>query len=260
MHGIPQNIIDRIQKLINLKEGAEAVNSLAEAENASARLQEMLLKYNLSIEDVKKSKVEQKAEIEDKWVPIYADKRESFWIPKLYWAIARNNLCYASFSERAVWIVGEKHNVELVLYIAEQMVNKIRIAEKFSWKNYDKENRNNPVAEKRGTYRRGFFEGAALGIDQRLQREREEMEAEANKMALMIISKEKVVNDYMEEKYWAPAKQRRKEALESEDNTNTKKKSRKIKIRKGPRELSSNDGYKNGYDSGLAMNINKGLN
>jgi hypothetical protein len=166
MEQIDPKIIEKIQKLLNLKEGAEAVGNLHEAENAAARVQDYLLRYNLDLETVKKSKIEQKAEMESITINCSdkQDKRESNWVPKLYVAIATNNLCKIFTYDQQVRILGHKVNVQMVAYIAEQMIAKIRIAEKFTWKEYE----NSPLEpwgerEKRGTFRRGFFEGAAYG-------------------------------------------------------------------------------------------------
>jgi hypothetical protein len=257
-------IIEKIQKLLNLKEGAEAVGSVFEAENAASRLQEMLMRYNLDLESVKASKIEQKAEMFDDiiWLHDKADKREADWVPKLYYAIARNNLCRAYPYKTHIHIIGEKHQVMLVQYIAEQLISKIRIAEKLAWNIYDKKCIKDLLhewqREKRGTYRRGFFQGAAHGIDQRLERDREEMEHTHNPFAVMIINKRKVVDDYMDEKYYKPH-QEREDAMSDEDKAKRDKRNNKLAKRKGPKGISSADGWRNGYDAGLQMDVNKGL-
>lgn len=261
---IPQNILDRVQKLINLKEGAEAVGSLAEAENAAARLQDLVMKYNLDLEEVKKSQIEKRAEMFDEWVDLSSkqDKKESFWVPKLYAAIARSNFCKVFPNQRGIWIIGEKHNAELVLYISEQMISKVRIAAKLAWKKYEQENKDNWQAEKRGTFIRGFLAGACSGIEQKLYREKQEMSQEGNPYAVMIVNRDKVVQDYFYEKYTKPVQeaQEKMRELEKEQGANgKKKKEKKIKLRKGPRKIGSNDGWRSGYDAGLEMNINKGL-
>lgn len=260
---LPEDLISKIQKLINLKEGAEAIGSLAEAENAATRLQQLLMKHNLDLETVRAHQINKKAEMFDQWVDLRdkADKRESFWVPKLYGAIARNNLCFVNVSEHGVWIVGEKHNAAMVMYIAEQLIAKIRIIEKSAWKIYEAAplERAWGQKEKRGTWRRGFYAGAAQGIDQKLKREAQEMQQENNPFAVMIVNRAKTVNDYLEEKYWKPAEERA-EAMTDKERKKAERETRKLMKRKGPREISSNDGYRSGYDTGLKINIDKGLN
>lgn len=263
---IDQKIIDKIQKLLNLAEGAEAVGSMAEAENAASKVQALLMQYNLDIETVKASKIQARAEFFDGYVNLSdkQDKRESFWVPKLFNAIARHNFCKCFPRQQGVYIVGEKSQVELVLYIAEQMVAKVRIAEKYAWKIYDAKPEGRwDIKEKRGTYRRGFFEGACHGIDQRLARDKRAMEHTFNPFAIMIVKKEKEVQDYWNEHYLKPAEEKLKqmEAQEEQDRINgvKPKKEKAIKPRKGPRGLGSNAGWREGYDAGLVMDINKGI-
>jgi hypothetical protein len=265
MEQIDQKIIDKIQKLLNLKEGAEAVGNYHEAENAAARVSEFLLKYNLDLETVQKSTIEKKADMTDICIDTsqMADKRESGWVPKLYVAIARNNLCEIfTFTDKEVRIFGHKTNVMMVAYIAEQMIAKIRIAEKLSWKDYEEDG----GYEKRGTFRRGFFDGATAGIYTRLRRQKEEMtKGDDNPFAIMVINKEKELNDYMIEQGWRSSpeeieeyKRKQKELMADPNYKPPKpKKSRPLK---GPKGLSSNDGWHSGYEAGKNMDINKGMN
>jgi hypothetical protein len=193
-------IIEKIQKLINLEEGARSVGSLHEAENAAARLQEFLMKYNLDMETVKAATIEKKAEMDNIVIECdeKQDKRESNWVPTLYIAIANNNLCTIYTNGTKVRIFGHKINVSIVAYIAEQMIAKIRIAEKMSWASYEKAN---PDGEKRGTFRRGFFKGAGIGIGVRLRQQRRDMMQDTNPYAVMIVHKEQEVRGYIDEFY-----------------------------------------------------------
>jgi rRNA processing protein Krr1/Pno1 len=263
MGNVPQNIIDKIHKLLNLKEGAEAVGSLAEAENAAAKLQDLLMKYNLDLAEVRKAKQEERFEMHDDWVYMgdKADKRESTWVTMLCAAIARNSMCRVSVHDWHIHIIGEKNNVQLILYICDQMIEKVRIAEKFAWKIHDAQ----PDfygKEKRGTFRRGFYQGACHGIDQRLRRQREEQMQAANPFAVMIVNQVKVVEDYWIEKYVKPweeqVKQRQQQDEEDERNGKKKKKTKEVKVR-DKKGISSTQGWRTGYDAGLEMEINKGV-
>lgn len=288
---IDQSIIDKIQKLINLKEGAEAVGSLHEAENAGARLQQFLMKYNLDLDEVKKSKIEAKAEMDKVGLDVsdMQDKRESNWVPELYKAVAENMLCYVIVSNTYIRVMGHKHNVQLVLYIAEQLVAKVRIAEKAAWTQYDGD-------EKRGTFRRGFLKGCGIGIRERLEQEKRNMQREKdnNPMALMIVNKEKELDEYLYElgyktrprtpeqeiehlqyweKVWAkeaeeerlrleamtPKELEKYKAQQARDEARNNKRWQKEYNKKGPKGLSSNDGYSAGKEAGARMDINKGL-
>jgi uncharacterized protein DUF2786 len=259
MEQIPQNIIEKIQKLLNLKEGAEAVNSLAEAENASAKLQALLMKYNLDLNQVASQNIANRAKVDIEEVywdtSQYTKKSESFWIPRLFTGVARNNLCKVWWSRGnfVVNIIGHSHNLALVQYICEQLIAKIRIAEGHAWKTY---NRDNPYGEKRGTFRRGFLEGAAIGIENRLEDEYYKMQTnhDNNPYAVMIVSKKKELDDWLKKKY-PPPPTRTPEELEELK----KLKPKKFKLPKGPRQNSSRDGWHLGKEAGEKMEINKGV-
>lgn len=269
MQQVPQNIIEKIQKLLNLKEGAEAVNSLAEAENAASKLQDLLMKWNLDLDQVKSATIASKAKINIEEVYINTEGKtkhsESFWIPKLYAGVARNNLCTVWWSQGKfdLVIVGHSHNIALVEYICDQLIDKIRIAEKYAWKTYNNENRLDDEKEKRGTWRRGFLEGAAFGIDARLTKDFQEMqEHNNNPYALMIVDKRKEVRDWLYEKYPFLDPNNRPIIKDDEPSEEDKKKKRpkKIKYKKGPRQNSSSHGWHSGYKAGTNMEINKGVN
>ena len=272
------NIIAKIQKLINLQEGAEAVGSYAEAENAAARVQDILMKYNLDLETVKGSTIRTRAEFFDGWIGLKdkAGKSESFWVPKLYTAIGNNNLCRVTTYTDGIMILGRKEQVDLVLYISEQMISKIRIAEKFAWKEYIGE-------EKRGTFRRGFFDGATVGINSRLSKD---MQPDSNPYAVMIISRKTELDNYsmygtidpneielikkqrqQEYQDFLEEQKKQKEMLSklSPEELRAWKKAHKepktkYRYSKGPKGLSSNDGYTVGKAAGEKMSINKGMN
>lgn len=277
MNDLLQSVIAKIQKLMNLKEGAEAVGSIHEAENAAMRVQELLMRYNLDLETVQATSIQIKAEFFDGWIELgdKQGKSESFWVPKLYSAIANNNLCRAIFDNTSVRILGRKDQVELVLYIADQMISKVRIAEKYSWAEYTGE-------EKRGTFRRGFYSGAVIGINSRLRNENTKSD---NPYAVMIVSRESELDLYemwgtldpeiIKRKEMAVAQRQRdfQEAYEKEQRMLATLSEKELKewkkahkgpkfkysYSKGPRGLSSNDGYVNGKIAGEKMSINRGM-
>lgn len=275
MEQIPQNIIEKIQKLLNLKEGAEAVGSLAEAENAAAKMQDLLMKWNLDLNQVKSASIAAKAKISIEEVFVDTSKKtkksESFWVPRLYVGVARNNLCkvwWGGAGEFYVNIIGHSHNIALVEYICDQLIDKIRIAEKFAWKDYYKENEGNSWSEKRGTFRRGFLEGASIGITKRLDAEYENMQNHNdNPYALMIVNKKQEVEEWYREEYNVAAYEAEREQerirwnnLTQAERDAERKKMPKIKMRKGPRQNSSSHGWDAGYEAGQSMEINKGVN
>lgn len=279
---VPQNIIDKAQKALNLKEGAEAVGNVNEAAAAAKILHDILMKWSLDIETVKASKVAQKANIEEVKFETPSDKRETNWITKLYQAVAENSMCKILYTmEHEIRIVGHTESVAFVAYACEQLVAKIRIAEKLCWNAYTGE-------EKRGTYRRGFFNGAVAGIWSKLQEAMYAASQNAfdNPYAVMVNKHESELKEWMYENgymrrppteeqlkkmqedrqkrsdEWAEKwnKMTDKEKKEHEKAMNKLMKGgRKQRERKGPRGITSRDGLQQGVITGRAININKAV-
>lgn len=232
-----ENVIAKIQKLINLKEGAEAIGNIHEAENAALRIQEFLFKHNLSMEDVENAEIKEKIRmvVTEFDLNPHQAKTEAEWLFKLFGSIANHYLCKAIRTRHGIIkndqgvmkILGDTNNVAIVIYTVEQLISKIHIAEKMSWKNY-------LGPEKRNTYKRGFLIGAVQGIDAKLSEQERQMTQENNSMALMVINKKK----------------------ELEAFTLTKFNNIKYSRASG---ISSQDGSIHGYAAGYKMNINKGV-
>lgn len=267
---IPEGIFKKLQALFNLQEGATAIGSLEEAETAGLMAQKLLMKYNLSADEVSHHKIAQKAKMTNESIQTgeMGDKREGDWITKLYTGVATSNLCKVSTTRGFVRIFGHEINVALVLYICEQMTDKIRIVEKMAFKKYETTGGN----EKRGTFRRGFFEGAAVGVTTKLREEKQEMAT--NEFAVMIISKEAEVQEYLYELYpylrpeTQEERQKRSDEYAAKINAMTDKerkaheksiKGKPVKYLKGPKKLKSTQGWQQGYEAGKKLSINKGV-
>lgn len=265
MEQIPNDLLAKIQKIINFQESSEAIGNKEQVETAAHQLQKLLMKHNLDLDQVKAQSIASKVNVSIEAVWINTEEKtkhsESAWIQKLYMSVARNNLCKVLWTsgQYMVNIVGHSHNVALVNYICDQLIDKIRITEKLAWKHYF----NQPSAyEKRGTFRRGFLEGATYGIGSRLDREYNTMaNHDDNPFGIVIRDKSKEVNEWLWDKYpWMKPGYVDPDADEEPSDEDIKKKRpKKIKIRKGPRGNSSRHGWNIGYDIGGKLAINKGM-
>lgn len=271
MEKIPDDILEKIQKIINYKESSEAIGNQEQVEVASLSLQKLLMKHNLSLDAITEASIEKRVRVNVEEVYINTEPltkhSESFWIPKLYAGVARNNLCrvWCKNASFRVNIIGHSHNIALVEYICDQLIAKIRMSEKFAWKQYESQNKDNLWAEKRGTFRRGFLEGCAVGITNRLEDEYWKMEHgyDNNPLAVMIVSKKAEINEFLYTKYpsMRPGYINPNPPEPSVELTPTGrvKKEKKYKPLKGPRKNSSTDGWFAGREAGKVMEINKGV-
>ena len=229
---IENNILERIQKLLNLQKGAEAVGSLHEAELAAVRVHELLLKYNLDIADVtgfvkpEASKIDRFDERD-----IVNPKNEGQWIHALYHILCRHNFCRLVIINRGdlkyASLIGTKVNVESVKFLGDQLENRIRLAEKDAW-------RRNLSSEKRNAFRRGFFIGAVRGIDDQLILKKREEEAFNNKVTALVISNKDKLDKFMNDEF------------------------HNLKNGK-PTRVSASNGMGMGYEKGRSMSINNGI-
>jgi hypothetical protein len=189
-----QTILEKLRKLKNLQEGAAAVGSIQEAANAAARFQEILLKHNLSEEEVMRHSVERKLEMVNGILDCsqYRIMRKNVWADKMIPAIANTCMCrvvnLSGTTKKS--ILGEKQNVEAAFYMIEQMISKTVIACQLSWDKYTGD-------EGRGIYWNGFLSGCTDAIIARLMAEETRHVAENKEMGLMVINKRDLATKYM---------------------------------------------------------------
>ena len=87
------SILKRLKKLQKLYEGAKAINSEAEAQNAAAKIQAILTQYNLSMADLdgvteeRKSDITEDNSLTDKW----QKKAGGSWDQLLLYSICKYN-------------------------------------------------------------------------------------------------------------------------------------------------------------------------
>lgn len=226
-------ILEKVQKLLRLQHGAEAIGSLHEAELAAQKAQDLLLKYNLELADVTgfvKPDANDIRRFDE--TGIVNPKNEGKWIHSLFSVLCRHNFCRlivrtSKYMDDYAILIGTKDNVEVVKFLADQLSNRIRIAEKNAWKA-------NTSDEKRNAFRRGFFLGAVRGIDQQLELKRlADIQANVKVTTLVHVQDNKI-----------------KEFIQKEFDNLSKGRSSRV---------SATNGYAMGKETGRSMNINRGV-
>lgn len=228
---VPESILNKIKKLLNHADSATKIGSLAEAEVAAAKANELLMQYNLSIDKV--DRLEKKPQIEEQIISPdnLFPKNEGKWMIDLWNTISKYNFCKIITINGGMggfYFIGQKHNKEITQYIVEQLEVKIRELARESFRNYI-------GPEKRGTFIRGFLSGAVTGIYHKLKAEREKIkEAQNNEMTALILVKDADLIEFVEK-----------------NHTN---------LRPGrSTSLSSRSGRELGYEAGKGLSINKGV-
>lgn len=233
---IPQDLLDKLNKLKNLQEGAVSVGSLAEAENAGAKYQDLLLKWNLSEEDVRNSSIEQKVQMLEESFDTKTQFawRASDWVHRLLKTVARTSMCDVIIMGNGITnVLGEKQNVALVIYFTEQLISKITIAYRAAWINYNGD-------ENSKLFRRSFLTGAVDAISSRLYNElskaKKESQLHKTGLEIVLVKKGEMTKKYMDEQH---------------------PHSRTVRARSG--STGSISGYMQGKEAGGKMGLNKGV-
>lgn len=221
------SILSKLKKLQRLYEGVKAINSEAEAQNAAAKIQNLLTQYNLSmvdleaaVDDEPKTNVTEE-KLDDSW----QRKCGGFWDQLLLYGICKYNFCYAIvsgphtlrinrngkmvFEKRHKYIViGEPQNIEVVKWLFNVLAGQLyRLALK-RYEEYREDDRQAVMrlfmGEKkmhRGTFLRSYLAGAAKGVQDKLREERErELQAQVQVNAL-VLRHDQQLNDYVAENY-----------------------------------------------------------
>lgn len=222
------SILSKLKKLQRLYEGAKAINSEAEAQNAAIKIQNLLTQYNLSMADLEAvPDNEQKTNVtEERLGSDWWRKCGGAWDQVLISGICKYNYCYAITSQNVRYrinrngkevrektqkyiIIGEPQNVEVVKWLFNILADQLY---KLALKRYQEYLNDDGQAvmrvfhgRKSGCtvvrFLRSYLTGAALGVKAKLREERErERQAQVQVSALVLRTDQKI-NDYVAEKF-----------------------------------------------------------
>lgn len=193
-----------------------------EAAAAAAKVQELLLKYNLEIADLEVGG--QKAEE----VGVVKLEYNARWMPHLLHIVAKHNFC-TTVTRRGrrdnVHLIGRKSNIEIVQYLYASLVAQL----KTMCESDTKVKNFRSTAQIRG-FKKGWFLGAVAAIDDRLSKAQEVIE---KNNALVLYNLREEANDYLKKNYNLVARRSR------------------INF--------SNEGYGKGYQGGKRALMNPGV-
>lgn len=221
-------IKSRIEKMLRKAESAKEIGSLHEAEVFAKTANKLLMEYNLSMSDINLG--EKKQSIDDVGLELKYSKSDGDWMVRLYHTVSKFNLCKVIKIGQSTKIVilGEKHNVDLVLFMCSQLVHSIKSLCSQRWKDYD-------GPEKKNTFKRAYYIGAVNGIHDKLEQQQKELEREMVGVTALVKTNEVAISEKVNEMF------------------------SKLKTGKA-RRLSGQDGAFLGYQDGKNMQLNKGIN
>lgn len=226
-----EDIKEKISKLIAKEESAREIGNLAEAEAFAAKVQQLLLQYELDVKDLKNQTGESLVIIEKRFdTKILTTRHESNWAIYLYNACAKACFCTVlaygrSAATTFVTLIGTEVNIEMLHLMASRLAVQIRKVARIEFARY-------VGPDKRNTWIRGFLKGACHGISQKLRNDAARIMIDQPQMSALVHDKDASMRKYMEEHY------------------------PKLGVSKG-RAGSSTDGYLRGKEVGSTMDVNQ---
>jgi len=151
-----RNIVEIIQKLLGLSTSSNP----EEAGAAAAKVQQLLLEHNLTLEGVRQTAEQREYIMQEEWLT--CTRLQKTWKTGLYDIVAKHNSCFMInlvYDDR-IGTIGKKHNLEIVRYLYTYLE---RTIERLSVEAAVHEHRN------RGLFKRSYCHGAIATINKRLE-------------------------------------------------------------------------------------------
>ena len=228
------SIINKIQKLIAKAESAQDIGNIDEAAAFSAKVNELLIKYNLEKADIKSN---EDPDINHKlFKDLDITSRQGGWTINLLTTICEYNLCEAIYHREykmnaarkrkiiitGVSIIGTPENIEIVKYLYSMLSGQFRRLASPVFSDYmvrirkqlqDNGHKGTSKEVKkpwlhyknvsnRSKILKSFYHGAVIGVAIRLQRSKAEATAEyGDKLTDMVHVSNAAVTQYKDENF-----------------------------------------------------------
>jgi hypothetical protein len=179
-------ILSRVQKLLALATS----NNVNESAAAAAKAQELLLKYNLSVEQVAGYTVD-KAEPIIEQQQMFANSNIVEWKASLAFIVARNNLCRGFIQgNKFVW-VGKDTNIQVARYLTDTLIADLERLARDYWNGILLLRQANLATGEAAyvhgrTWKSSFYRGAIDEIKVRLAESKRVLTTDSNMFALVV--------------------------------------------------------------------------
>lgn len=185
-------VLDTLRKLKAFYESAKKNDSEGEVEAAAAQINKLLIKYNLTMEDIGEKKEESKIVRENISGMNYAMR--GWWEVQLTNVLCRYNLCESFTYGRhydTIMIVGKKENVELVKWMKEVFAKRYVAISKVRYKEYKMKIMNGEIwvadIPTLHRYQRSYLMGVCDGLARKLKEIKEQNEAQYGQQVTALV-------------------------------------------------------------------------
>lgn len=194
-----ETILTKITKLLSLA-SSDNVN---EAENAAAKAQELLLKYNLTESDLNSFNDATKEVVVQVRTEGKTKYNRTAWYSILANTVADANLCRLLTSGSALIWIGKKTNIEVAQYIFENLVRDLQLICEKEWAIFNiQQIYTRPYNKVHGkTWKNSFYHGANQSIRERLRKSLVELKEANSEITALVINNDVELDEYMDAKY-----------------------------------------------------------
>lgn len=203
-------ILEKLRKLMNLKESATTLGNEGEANAAAAGIARLLMEYNLSEEDIpEQEKLDNPVVSEE--IPYKTEMSNGLWYASLVSTICEYNICRSlivsipkgcRMNRDKFQIVGRKKNVEVVLYLISFLAHQFVTIGKRKYPEYKHKClwEYGVTPKTPAMYMKSFLYGCVIGLDKKLDSMKRELQETSNVTALVVASKAEIDEFLKDEK------------------------------------------------------------
>lgn len=197
-----EKILEKLRKLMNLKESAVALGNEGEANAAAAGITRLLMQYNLSENDIPEQEKLDNPIVAER-IPFKSEVCSGVWFTHLISVVSEYNLCRAlivravhngKMRQSEFEIVGRKKNVEVVLFLISFLSNQFVWIGKQGYMQYKRDciKVYDILPKSPATYLKSFLYGCVLGLIKKFEGAKQQLENETNLTALMVTTKSEI--------------------------------------------------------------------
>lgn len=197
-----EKILEKLRKLMNLKESAQACGNEGEANAAAAGITRLLMEYNLSESDIpEQEKIDNPVISEE--IPYRTPVENGPWYSRLVGIITDYNLCRTLFISNRhngrlkrdkIEIIGRKKNVEVVLYLVSFLSNQFVLHGRKKYPQYKHDAiwkyGKSPLSER--MYMKSFLYGCTMGLASKFHADKQELSEKVDITSLTISTKAEI--------------------------------------------------------------------
>jgi len=189
-----EKILQKLAKLKSLYDSARMSNE-GEAEAAAAAINRLLVKYNLTMEQVENTKLKDNS-LNNEDVSGFTFKSiGGEWELELYKVICNYNFCKVFIrggGYKRLMIVGKKENLDNVKWLKDFLSNTFVGLSKRRWKEYEEKNMC------KDKFQRHYLLGCVMGVRDKFEEQRKNIEKQYNNVTSLVVKTESSIMNYVE--------------------------------------------------------------